>query len=911
MSSSIYNHKHLQPTGASTQGPSQQQHSQARLNDCFDTIRQEFEILAQEVNHSRGQRDDLDNKGSVNIFSSFRHLDVLISPLTRSSIYLVARIGSRLTGQVNELNIIRQSLYDLETQHGKIRDQYEAEIRALRSELHALRSQGREREVLGLASLGRDRPDALRPDPAIRGEPPMRGEPPVGRDRDRERELLRERELQRDVPRERDRDRDIIMAPGPGIIGRGEGMGRDALGLGRPQAVGGPGAGPPGEAVLSALPLTPVGLSAGAPGQGSGGAGGYDSFYGRGDRDRDRERMGDRGGMSDRDRVMDRERERPDRDGRDVKRIKTERMKSDRGGKLVSFASSFFFSSASRVHTHVVPAPCCIALPASVPADPFSPGMSHPSAHHAHHQSISIGPPAPGSGAGPSPSNPNALNSSTSLSTPTLGPSSSALPGQSGPGQGLNGSLGMNGGGPNANMNGNGNSGGQNGMSVGTNPSAPNASVNVTPKLPPAPGTGTIALGLPPPPVPYTGSGQGQGQEGPGVNGGGNPPYPHTPTPSTALPPTAPSLPPSHPSNQPSAGTGAEPMQVDLSLDPHTVPPELKKEGPDWFAVFSPLTNPNGTKDGGPGGANGGKKRALDVTLQHTLMHESVLVDEGASKTGDLYIRSVCFSPDGKLLATGAEDKLIRIWDIAKKRIRQVFDGHQQEIYSLDFSRDGRLIVSGSGDKTARIWDMTDGKPNKILSINEDTSDAGVTSVCISPDGRLVAAGSLDTIVRIWDVATGQLVERLKGHRDSVYSVAFTPDGKGLVSGSLDKTLKYWDLRPILRNRDGPGSIAQGNSTAAKNGVKDGGEKGSQCTMNFTGHKDYVLSVAVSHDGQWVVSGSKDRGVQFWDAKTAVAHCMLQGHKNSVISIDLSPAGSILATGSGDWQARIWSYTTL
>lgn len=110
-----------------------------------------------------------------------------------------------------------------------------------------------------------------------------------------------------------------------------------------------------------------------------------------------------------------------------------------------------------------------------------------------------------------------------------------------------------------------------------------------------------------------------------------------------------------------------------------------------------------------------------------------------------------------------------------------------------------------------------------------------------------------------------------------------------------------------------------------------------------------MLSVAVSHDGRWVVSGSKDRGVQFWDSKTAVVQSMLQGHKNSgeshtstscmiallctsvssrfslvyqpltpnhssffplfpVISIDLSPAANILATGSGDWQARIWSY---
>jgi len=202
---------------------------------------------------------------------------------------------------------------------------------------------------------------------------------------------------------------------------------------------------------------------------------------------------------------------------------------------------------------------------------------------------------------------------------------------------------------------------------------------------------------------------------------------------------------------------------------------------------------------------------------------------------------------------------------------------------------------------------------SKVLTINDPDSlnnDAGVTSVAISPNGQFVAAGSLDTVVRIWDVNTGVLVERLRGHRDSVYSVAFTPDGKGLVSGSLDKTLKYWDVSALM---SGGGPVIKGRKEGANGGVVSGpggvarkdGDKQSQCTMNFTGHKDYVLSVAVSHDGQWVVSGSKDRGVQFWDSRTAIVQCMLQGHKNSVISIDLSPSGSILATGSGDWQARI------
>ena len=60
---------------------------------------------------------------------------------------------------------------------------------------------------------------------------------------------------------------------------------------------------------------------------------------------------------------------------------------------------------------------------------------------------------------------------------------------------------------------------------------------------------------------------------------------------------------------------------------------------------------------------------------------------------------------------------LLQIWDIQKKHIHTIFEGHQKEIYSLDFSRDGRLIVSGSGDGTVRIWDMNDtasGQPFKV-----------------------------------------------------------------------------------------------------------------------------------------------------------------------------------------------------
>ncbi|RCH91987.1 proteinral transcription repressor [Rhizopus stolonifer] len=416
----------------------------------------------------------------------------------------------------------------------------------------------------------------------------------------------------------------------------------------------------------------------------------------------------------------------------------------------------------------------------------------------------------------------------------------------------------------------------------------------------------------PPPPSgpPHPSSGvSGHPSSGtPYINGG-------SPLPSNAPPPPPPSQLTATRAGVNPVKSGAGPHNTGASealgdINPESVPPNMKVEGQDWFALFNPKAT-----------------RYLKVDLVHTFEHGSVvccvkfsadgrflaagcnqatyiydtmsatrvavLQDENAGRDGDLYIRSVSFSPDGKFLATGAEDKQIRIWDIAKKRIRGILSGHEQDIYSLEFSRDGRILVSGSGDRTARIWDWQSIRCLHELRINDvEQQDLGVTSVAISPDSRLVAAGSLDKVVRVWDAVTGQLLERLEGHKDSVYSVAFMPDGKTLVSGSLDKTLRMWQLGGERSN--------------------GGYDRKSACIQVFTGHKDFVLSVATTPDGNWIVSGSKDRGVQFWDPRTGQTQFMLQGHKNSVISVATSPGHKpMFATGSGDNRARIWSYEPL
>ena len=207
----------------------------------------------------------------------------------------------------------------------------------------------------------------------------------------------------------------------------------------------------------------------------------------------------------------------------------------------------------------------------------------------------------------------------------------------------------------------------------------------------------------------------------------------------------------------------------------------------------------------------------------------------------------------------------LQIWDIRERQIRHHFTGHEQDIYSLDYSSDGRYIASGSGDRTVRLWDIQGGQCYLSLAIED-----GVTTVAISPDNRFLAAGSLDKSVRVWEMLSGDLLERLEeagghpGHKDSVYSVAFSPTSRELVSGSLDRTIRMWELQPHYSG-----------------GMRQGNPKGGKCIRTFEGHKDFVLSVALSPDGAWVMSGSKDRGVQFWDPNTGEAQLMLQGHKNS------------------------------
>jgi tetratricopeptide (TPR) repeat protein len=110
------------------------------------------------------------------------------------------------------------------------------------------------------------------------------------------------------------------------------------------------------------------------------------------------------------------------------------------------------------------------------------------------------------------------------------------------------------------------------------------------------------------------------------------------------------------------------------------------------------------------------------------------------------------------------------------------------EVFSVSFSPDGKFLASGSDDRTVKVWKVGSWQEVATLRGHEDS----VWSVTFSPDGKFLASGSRDTTVKVWKVGSWREVATLSGHEGFVRSVTFSPDGKFLASGSRDTTVKVW-----------------------------------------------------------------------------------------------------------------------
>jgi len=240
-------------------------------------------------------------------------------------------------------------------------------------------------------------------------------------------------------------------------------------------------------------------------------------------------------------------------------------------------------------------------------------------------------------------------------------------------------------------------------------------------------------------------------------------------------------------------------------------------------------------------------------------------------RTGHLnIINVVALSPDGRLVATGGEDHVVKLWETDGGVELRTLVRHDAGITSISFSPDGRLFASASQDGMVRLTETATGRQLRTLT----GFDVWARPVlAFSPDGQTLAAGTSNKTLKLWDVNTGRELRTLVGHRSMVVAVAFSPDGRTIASGGWDGKVIIWD------------------------------SKSGRELRALAGHASPVTAVAFTSAGERLVSGGMDQALKLWDVTKAEVVREFAGHTDHINGIAVSPDGKLLASVGGGWAS--------
>ncbi|KAG0207344.1 WD repeat-containing protein 26, partial [Mortierella sp. GBA30] len=250
-------------------------------------------------------------------------------------------------------------------------------------------------------------------------------------------------------------------------------------------------------------------------------------------------------------------------------------------------------------------------------------------------------------------------------------------------------------------------------------------------------------------------------------------------------------------------------------------------------------------------------------------------------------------SPDGKMLALSCDSE-IRVYKTTDSELLYTLCGHDGLITCLDFSSNGFQIASGSEDKTVRIWDL-DLQGTRSCRVLKHSRC--IRTLLFSPDGTRIAVAR-GKRVRVWDVESGIVVSTFKGHNMPVRSLAWSSDGcqvASISSGSIFVLL--WDAKTgvekdihlagdtgcyggtqsIAISRDGLLATCDRNNNNNVH-LRDLHSRNHEY-RTLQGHTEPVICVNFSEDGRWIVTTSQDRTVRVWKTQSGSLACRLDGHK--------------------------------
>ncbi|XP_004547053.1 U3 small nucleolar RNA-associated protein 15 homolog [Maylandia zebra] len=220
------------------------------------------------------------------------------------------------------------------------------------------------------------------------------------------------------------------------------------------------------------------------------------------------------------------------------------------------------------------------------------------------------------------------------------------------------------------------------------------------------------------------------------------------------------------------------------------------------------------------------------------------------------------FRSDGQLLVAGCEDSVVRLFDVSGKVALRLFKGHTKAVHLTDFTSDRYQILTGSDDYTCRLWDIPNATELTTYTEHTDYIRCGVTSKL---NRDLFITGSYDHTVKLFDARVEKSVITMD-HGQPVESVLLYPS-EGLLVSAGGRHVKVWDLL-----------------------------KGGQPLVSLKNHHKTVTSLALSSNGQRLLSASLDRHVKVYNTTNyKVVHNF--DYAASILSLGLAPDDASIVVG--------------